>query len=248
MINLRKLALALTAVLAISTTPVLAGWGLSFQKGSSAPVAAETAEYLKQFDSYYRGNDTEKVLYLTFDAGYENGYTEPILDVLNKHQAPAAFFLTGNYLEDHPEIIQRMVNEGHIVGNHTMKHPDMTTVSDQRFEAELAGVNQIYQGIVGQEIPKYYRPPKGTYSEANLKLAQKLGYKTVFWSLAYVDWDDDKQPSHEHAYDKLIPRIHEGAIILLHNTSKTNMEILDGLLTKYQSLGYVFKSLDELPE
>ena len=222
-------------------------WGISFPNPGETPTPDETVEYLKEFDSYFIGNTSEKSIYLTFDAGYENGYTEPILDILKKNQVPATFFLVGTYLKKHPDIINRMVNEGHIVGNHTMSHPDMTIhSSEETFYKELSKVEEIYKSITGQEMKKYYRPPYGKYNETNLKIAKNLGYKTIFWSLAYKDYDDKNQPSAEAAFSKLIPRIHNGSIILLHNTSKTNSLILDELIGKYRDMGFEFKSLDDL--
>lgn len=222
-------------------------WGLSFQQEGKPPVANATADYLKQFNAYYARETDEKVLYLTFDAGYENGNTGAILDALKKHQAPATFFLVGNYLETSPDLVKRMVEEGHTVGNHTYHHPDMSKISTKEsFNQELTDLETLYQQVTGHTMKKYYRPPQGKYSESNLKMAQDLGYATFFWSLAYVDWYEDKQPSHEEAFKKLLGRIHPGAIVLLHSTSKTNGEILDELLTKWEEMGYRFASLDEL--
>lgn len=222
-------------------------WGLSFQTEGAAPVGNADAAYLAQYDAYYLGDTTQKVIYLTFDCGYENGYTEQILDVLKAHQAPAAFFVVGNMVESAPNIVKRMADEGHIVGNHTFHHPDMSAISDQAaFQKELDALSEVYRETTGQELSHFYRPPQGKYSEENLKQAQALGYKTVFWSLAYVDWYDNNQPTKEQAFEKLIPRIHPGAIVLLHSNSKTNAAILDELLTQWESLGYSFGTLDEL--
>lgn len=222
-------------------------WGLSFQEQGKPPVANATPEYLKKFNGFYAENTTEKVLYLTFDSGYENGYTAKILDTLKKHKVKGAFFLVGNYLETNPELVKRMVDEGHIVGNHTFSHPDMSQISTmEAFKKEINGMEELYQKTTGETMKKYYRPPQGRYSESNLKMADELGYKTVFWSLAYVDWYESQQPTREEAFKKLIPRIHPGAIVLLHSTSKTNAQILDELLTKWKDLGYHFKTLDDL--
>ena len=194
------------------------------------------------------GDTSQKVLYLTFDCGYENGCTEAILDALKKHNAPAAFFVVGHMIESAPDIVRRMAAEGHIVGNHTYHHPDMSSISDMAaFQKELTDLETLYQETTGQPLSKFYRPPQGKYSVENLKQAQQLGYTTVFWSLAYVDWNTDDQPSAEEAYAKLLPRIHDGAIVLLHSTSATNAAILDDLLTKWEEMGYTFASLDQLP-
>ena len=222
-------------------------WGLSFQQEGKAPVTNVTSDFLAQYDGYYMGDTEQKVLYLTFDAGYENGYTAGILDVLKKHDAKAAFFLVGNYIKTSPELVKRMVAEGHLVGNHTFSHPDMSEISNmEAFRKELDKLEQEYKKVTGKDMLKYYRPPQGKYSEANLKMAKELGYKTVFWSLAYVDWYESDQPTRQEAFEKLIPRVHPGAIVLLHSTSKTNGEILDELLTKWENMGYTFKSLTEL--
>ena len=223
-------------------------WGLSFQQEGVAPIGNATAADLAQYDAYYLGDTSKKVIYLTFDCGYENGYTAKILDTLKEHQAPAAFFVVGHMIESAPELICRMAAEGHVVGNHTYHHPDMSAISDQAsFKKELDDLAALYQETTGEELPKFYRPPQGKYSEVNLKHAQALGYKTIFWSLAYVDWYVDDQPTADEAYAKLLPRIHDGAIVLLHSTSQTNAEILDDLLTKWEEMGYTFASLNELP-
>ena len=222
-------------------------WGLSFQQEGEPPVANASAEELAKYDAYYAEMTDEKVLYLTFDAGYENGNMPAILDALKKHQAPATFFVVGNFIESEPQLIQRMLSEGHTVGNHTYSHPDMSKISTvEAFTQELEGVEKLYEKITGQPMSKYYRPPQGKYSEMNLQMAKDLGYKTFFWSLAYVDWYVDNQPTKEEAFEKLLGRIHPGAIVLLHSTSSTNAEILDELLTKWEEMGYTFKSLDEL--
>lgn len=222
-------------------------WGLSFQQEGQPPVANATADYLLQFQAHYIGDTKEKILYLTFDAGYENGNTPAILDALKKHHAPAAFFLVGNYLETSPELVKRMVAEGHTVGNHTYHHPDMSKISTtDTFSKELQDLEVLYQQVTGQPMKKFYRPPQGRYSEANLQMAKDLGYHTFFWSLAYVDWYENQQPSHEEAFQKLLGRIHPGAIVLLHSTSRTNAEILDELLTKWEEMGYQFGSLEDL--
>ena len=224
-----------------------ASWGLSFRQEGSAPVGTAGMEQLRQYDAAYLGDTREKVLYLTFDAGYENGCTEQVLDTLKKHQVNAAFFLVGNYIERNADLVRRMVEEGHIVGNHTMHHYDMSKLSQKEtFSKELTDLEELFRQTTGKELPKFYRPPQGVYSQDNLKMAKELGYKTVFWSLAYVDWLNDKQPTREEAFRKLLPRTHNGAVVLLHSTSKTNAEILDDLLTQWENLGYRFGSLEEL--
>ena len=233
-----------------AAVPASAGnWGLSFPAEGEAPVGNASQADLANYDAYYLGDTGQKVIYLTFDCGYENGYTEKILDALKKHHAPAAFFVVGHMIESAPDIVRRMAAEGHVVGNHTFHHPDMSAISQQdAFQQELDSLAELYQQTTGKPLSRFYRPPQGKYSEENLKQAQALGYKTVFWSLAYVDWYVDNQPTAEQAYAKLLPRIHDGAIVLLHSTSKTNADILDELLTKWEDMGYRFASLEELPE
>lgn len=222
-------------------------WGLSFRKEGARPEGNADINELKQYNAYYAEDTDEKVLYLTFDAGYENGNTPAILDALKKHGAPAAFFVVGNFIEDEPELVKRMVEEGHIVGNHTMTHPDMSAISTQEsFQEELAGVEKLYEDLTGEPMTRFYRPPRGVYSISNLTMADNLGYATFFWSLAYVDWNQEQQPSREEAFSKLLPRVHPGAIVLLHSTSSTNAEILDELLTKWEEMGYSFAPLTQL--
>ena len=222
-------------------------WGLSFRKEGARPEGNADINELKQYNAYYAEDTDEKVLYLTFDAGYENGNTPAILDALKKHGAPAAFFVVGNFIEDEPELVKRMVEEGHIVGNHTMTHPDMSAISTQEsFQEELAGVDKLYEDLTGEPMTRFYRPPRGVYSISNLAMADNLGYATFFWSLAYVDWNQEQQPSREEAFSKLLPRVHPGAIVLLHSTSSTNAEILDELLTKWEEMGYSFAPLTQL--
>ena len=239
------LAILLVALQLYSPAVTTGAWGLSY--ATEIPQGPASAKQLFEYDGAYVGDTSKKVLYLTFDAGYENGQTEKILNILQKHQVPAAFFLEGNYIERNPELVRRMVAEGHIVANHTMHHPDMSKISTKEaFSKELADLEALYLETVGSEMPKYYRPPQGIYSEENLKMAKELGYKTLFWSLAYADWDNNNQPARQQALDKLLPRTHNGAVILLHSTSETNGEILDELLTKWREMGYEFHCVEEI--
>ena len=222
-------------------------WGLSFQEEGKTPVGNASIQELAALDTYYAQDTEKKILYLTFDAGYENGHTPAILDALKKHQVKATFFVVGTYIDSEPELVRRMVDEGHTVGNHTWHHPDMSQISSmESFRKELEDVEAAYQKVTGKELTKFYRPPQGKYSTENLKMAKELGYKSFFWSLAYVDWYQDNQPSKEEAFDKLLGRIHPGAIVLLHSTSATNAGILDELLTKWEDLGYQVRPLEEI--
>lgn len=224
-------------------------WGLSFPNKGERPVGNADISELSALNAAYCEDTNEKVIYLTFDCGYENGNTESILDALKKHNAPAAFFIVGTFLRDNPDIVKRMVEEGHTVGNHTWHHPDMSSIStESAFREELESVESLFEETTGQKMSPYYRPPQGKFSTANLQMAKDLGYSTFFWSLAYVDWYEDDQPTKEEAFEKLLGRIHPGAVILLHNTSSTNAQILDELLTKWEEMGYHFAPLSQLAE
>jgi peptidoglycan-N-acetylmuramic acid deacetylase len=216
--------------------------------GLPAGIPGSTSELIKKFDAYYLGDTANKTLYLTFDEGYENGYTPIILDILKKQNVPAAFFVVKPYITTNPDIIQRMVNEGHLVCNHTVHHPSMATVLDEdKFNEELRGVEKSFEELTNKSMPKYFRPPMGKYSERSLYYTKNYGYKTIFWSFAYCDWDPKKQPSHDYAKKIIQQRTHNGGIILLHAVSKTNMEILDEMLTEWKNNGFIFKTLDDLP-
>ena len=232
---------------ASTNTGINDSWGLSFQTEGQSPIGNATVNQLKEYDAHYIDVDTkDKSIYLTFDAGYENGYTEKILDILKKEKVTATFFLVGNYIEENPELVKRMEREGHIVGNHTMTHPDMSTIiNPEVFTKELSELEELYKKTTGKTMKKVYRPPQGKYNEENLKMAQSMGYHTFFWSLAYVDWYVDKQPTREDALNTLNSRIHDGAIVLLHSTSKTNCEVLEELIQGWKEEGYNFRSLEE---
>lgn len=222
-------------------------WGLSFGESGTPPTGNAGREELLKYNAYFIGDAGDNNIYLTFDAGYENGYTALILDVLKEKDVPAAFFLVGTYISGNPELVKRMTDEGHIVGNHTTTHPDMSAISDMAsFKKELEQTEQSYREVTGRDLPRFYRSPRGVYSAENLRMANELGYKTVFWSLAYVDWLVDDQPTHEQAFSKLLPRIHPGAVILLHSTSKTNAEILGKLIDEYRDMGYTFARIENL--
>ena len=222
-------------------------WGLGFQEEGTRPSGNASIEELKQYNAWYAQDTDEKIIYLTFDAGYENGNMPAILDALHKHQVHATFFVVGTLIKEKPEMIREIVDAGHTVGNHTMTHPDMSGISTKEtFQKQLEDVEALYKEATGKEMTKFYRPPQGIYSTENLKMAKDLSYHTFFWSLAYVDWYQDNQPTKEEAFQKLLGRIHPGAIVLLHSTSSTNAEILDELLTKWEEMGYTFGTLEEL--
>jgi delta-lactam-biosynthetic de-N-acetylase len=222
-------------------------WYCMREKNHARPKVEPQMAFIGDYGGVYIGPDPdEKVIYLTFDAGYENGNVERILDVLKKHEAPGAFFVLDNLIKRNTDLVLRMAEEGHLVCNHTAHHKDMTKLSDAEFEAELAALESVYKETTGYDMAKFYRPPEGKFNQENLALAQRLGYTTVFWSLAYADWDNNKQPAPTDAKKLLMDNIHNGAIVLLHPTSKTNADILDDLLTAWEAEGYRFGSLTEL--
>ena len=224
-------------------------WGLKFFKDQEPPTGNQSAQELKKYDAYFIGDTSKKDIYLTFDAGFENGNMPAILDALKKHDVKATFFVVGHFLEQNHDLVNRMVAEGHTVANHTYHHRDMQYLSNKdTFLKEMQDVESLFESITGTKMTKYYRPPGGKYNVENLKIAQEMGYSTFFWSLAYVDWYEDKQPTKEEAFSKLLTRIHPGAVVLLHSTSSTNAQILDELLTKWEDMGYSVKPLAELIE
>ena len=242
------LAAAVLAALVFGGEALETGsWGLSFRQPGEAPSGNGDQAQLAAYDAAYLGDTSEQILYLTFDAGYENGFTSQILDVLARHNVKAAFFLVGHYIENNADLVRRMVREGHTVGNHTMHHYDMSKLTEEAaFRSELTELEDLFREATGEELPKYYRPPQGIYSRENLAMAQALGYRTLFWSLAYADWNNDAQPTRQEALTKLLPRTHSGAVVLLHATSATNAQILDELLTRWEEMGYRFGTLEEL--
>ncbi|NLP47066.1 MAG: delta-lactam-biosynthetic de-N-acetylase [Epulopiscium sp.] len=211
------------------------------------PPSAQEEIIIEDFDTYYLGNTEEKVIYLTFDEGYENGYTSQILDILKENEIQAAFFVTQPYVKQQQDLVQRMIDEGHVVGNHSITHPDLTTLSDEQVIHEIKGMEEYYQEVMGQSMDPFFRPPSGNYSERTLKLTQEVGYKTIFWSMAYQDWDINNQPGKETAYKHVMDNHHSGAIILLHAVSQSNTEALDQILQDLKQEGYQFKSLYDLP-
>lgn len=211
------------------------------------PVTTER-EYLRlleEHDGIFIGKN-EKELYLTFDNGYENGFTAKVLDVLKEKKVPAAFFVTGHYLTSEPELVIRMVDEGHIVGNHSWHHPSLAEVSDERLKEELDKVKQEYKQMTGKSDMIYLRPPRGVFSERTLALSREQGYINVFWSMAYKDWEVDNQKGWEHAYEQIMKRVHPGAIMLLHSVSQDNAEALGKVIDDLKEQGYTFRSLDDL--
>ncbi len=230
-----------------SSTAELNWYYMAKGKGIPSEQPKESSAFLSTYNGYYLGKTNEKVIYLTFDEGYENGNTNKILDILKETKVPAAFFVTKPYITSQPDLIKRMADEGHIVGNHTVHHPSMASITDiSSFQNEFTGVEEAYKNITGTDMPKFFRPPMGKYSELSLEMTNKLGYKTIFWSFAYKDWLTDAQPSQSYAIDKIINGAHPGCIMLLHAVSDTNTSILKTVIEKLKADGYTFKSLNEL--
>nr|WP_240613618.1 delta-lactam-biosynthetic de-N-acetylase [Pueribacillus theae] len=211
-----------------------------------ATTEPEFAEMLNKHGGIFIAETNAKELYLTFDNGYENGYTANVLDVLKKKKVPAAFFVTGHYLKEEPELVNRMVKEGHIVGNHSFSHPNLAKESDADIREELESVETLFTKITGKRMPKYLRPPRGVFSERTLAVSNQLGYTNVFWSLAFKDWETNNQKGWKYAYDNIMNRVHPGAIMLLHTVSKDNAEALEKVIDDLKKDGYTFHSLDEL--
>ena len=245
-------ALIICSVCVSAVNNTVFNWYCKRNKDHKQPIADTSMQWIEKYDGYYidhrHGDDcSDKVVYLTFDAGYENGNIEKILDVMQEHRVCGAFFVLSHLITSQPNLVLRMAEEGHIVANHTANHKNMTQVTDlAEFQQELEELSRIYQKTTGKELAKYYRPPEGKFDERSLRFAKELGYKTVFWSLAYADWDNAKQPSTQKAMDLLLKNMHNGAVILLHPTSSTNAAILGDLIERLKQDGYRFGTLDEL--
>ena len=221
------------------------GWGIRRNDKHEQPdVGANNKKVLEEYDGIAMGNDKDKYVYLTFDNGYEAGYTAKILDTLKENNVKATFFITGHYLNTASDLVKRMIDEGHIVGNHTVNHKSMPDIDDQEIKDEIMNLHDSVYEKFEYEM-KYIRPPMGEFSERTLEIMKNLGYKTVMWSIAYDDWDEKKQDREEYGKDKILKNIHNGAIILLHANSKDNANILDECIKKIKEQGYEFRSLDE---
>lgn len=201
---------------------------------------------LQKHNAIFLGDTTKKELYLTFDNGYENGYTVKILDILKEKKVPAIFFVTGQYIKDQPELLKRMANEGHLIGNHTWGHPDVTRISNDKLKEELDKVKFEVEKLTGQKEMRFLRTPRGIFNDRTLAYSKELGYTNVFWSIAYKDWDTKDQKGWQYAYEKVMGQLHPGAVILLHSVSKDNAEALGKIIDDARQKGYEFKSLDQL--
>lgn len=223
-------------------------WWIKREANHATPSAQEEIDLSRYDACYVKTNlkDGEKPIFLTFDCGYENGYTAGILDVLKKHKAPGAFFLCRHYIEDQPELVKRMKKEGHIVGNHTSHHICMPETDSRKVREEITDNANYMKEATGYEMDRFFRPPKGEYSERTLQITKDIGYTTVFWSMAYLDYDVDNQPGSDYVINHFEKYIHPGAIPLIHNISKSNAEALDTVLTNLEKEGYTFHSLSDL--
>ncbi len=254
-----KIGPALSLFLGIAMLFALASSAAKWQswycvraKDNKQPQCDADMAYIENYGGYYidhihDDSNEEKIVYLTFDAGYENGNVEKILDVMKEEDVRGTFFVLGNLIEKNGELVKRMAEEGHTVANHTFSHKNMTRVgSYEDFCAELHRLEIAYRSLTGEDMPKYYRPPEGVFDERTMKFAHDAGYKTIFWSFAYADWDNDKQMDTERAKKKIMENIHNGAVILLHPTSATNAAIMGDVIRELKAMGYSFGSMDEL--
>lgn len=239
------MSLCLVSVLSVNAKDI--GWGIPKGENHQQPwPGQEFDDIVRNNAAYYIGPADEMSIYLTFDCGYENGNTPLILDVLKKHEVPAIFFVTGHFMETNPELVKRMVDEGHIIGNHTYHHPDLAKVSKEKFNEELQLIEDKYTEITGKEMVRFLRPPEGHFNQQMLDWAKERGYITLLWSLAYMDWNVDQQKGADYAYNQILARMHPGAIILMHSISKDNAECLDKLIPELRNEGYEFKSVQYL--
>ncbi len=222
------------------------GWGYKKNTNGEAPEIGDYKEILERNSAYYMDDSGEKNIYLTFDNGYEEGYTPAILDVLKKEKVPALFFVTGHYVESRPDLVKRMADDGHIIGNHSYHHPDLSILSKEAMRKELEDLEEKVAEVSEQKELKYLRPPRGIFNQQTLEWSNELGYIHVFWSLAFRDWETGKQKGWKYAFNEVMEQIHPGAIILLHTVSKDNAEALEALIKELRKQGYTFKSFDEL--
>ena len=241
--NLNETSVETSSTALVSNKKI--GWGIKRADNHEQPdLGSSNLKLLQEYDGIAMGNDEDKFVYLTFDNGYEAGYTSKLLDILKENNVKATFFITAHYLNTQPELVQRMIDEGHIVGNHTVNHKSMPDLNDQKIKEEIMNLHTAVYEKFGYEM-KYIRPPMGEFSERSLEITKKLGYRTTMWSFAYDDWDENKQGREEYGKNKILDNIHNGAIILLHSNSKDNCNILDSCIKEIKQMGYEFKTLDE---
>ena len=247
-------------ILSVSSQPVYGAqynrataWYFKKTTDHTQPKLDASLSFIEKYNCVYvdkthNESNTDKVIYLTFDAGYENGNVSKILDAMKEEGVRGSFFILENLVKRNLDLVERMYVEGHCICNHTAKHKDMSRITDpDTFRVEMEKLENIYRDATGRELAKIYRPPEGRFSEVNLLHATELGYKTVFWSFAYADWDNKNQMSEEEAVGRIKEGTHNGAIILLHPTSETNAKIMSRLIREWKQEGYRFETLDNLP-
>ena len=221
-------------------------WWFTRNKQHQVPsINNDTAQLLAQNNAFYALPNNNKKIYLTFDNGYELGYTSKILDILSRKQVKAAFFITGQFIQTQPDLVKRMQSSGHLVCNHTLNHPDLGSISQENFNQEIKSLEQKYTSLTGGQLAPYLRPPMGNYTASSLKWAKDLGYNTVFWSIAFQDWDPNKQPGASYSHDHVLANIHPGAVILLHAVSQSDTEALEQIITDLQAQGYIFSNFND---
>lgn len=221
------------------------GWGIKRNDNHDQPdVGSSNKKVLEENKGICLGSKEKKTIYLTFDEGYEAGYTPQLLNTLKENQVKATFFITAHYVNTQEDLVKQMIEEGHIIGNHTVNHKSMPDLTEEKIKTEVMDLHQVIQEKFGYEM-KYIRPPKGEFSEKTLQVTNQLGYTTVMWSFAYEDWNEEKQPEEEKSKKKILDNLHNGEIMLLHGNSKTNTNILDSIIKEAKNMGYEFKSLDE---
>ncbi|UOQ48859.1 delta-lactam-biosynthetic de-N-acetylase [Gracilibacillus caseinilyticus] len=240
------ICLLLICVIPMEVSATSYGWGYKKGTDNQPPEVGKYKGILEKHNGFYLDPSGDKHVYLTFDNGYEAGYTEQILDVLKKKKVPATFFLTGHYVEDKPQLVQRMLDDGHIIGNHSDGHRDFTSISKEAFTKDVTELTDKIKNVDKKAVVQYIRPPKGTFNETSLTWANELGYTHIFWSVAFVDWNQGSEKGWQHAYDQVMDQIHPGAIVLMHTVSKDNADALEHLIDDLRKQGYQFKSLDDL--
>lgn len=222
------------------------GYGYKKQYNEQPPDLGFYAPLIEKYNGIYMGDPNKKKVYLTFDNGYEQGYTSTVLDVLKEKQVPATFFLTGHYVDDEKELVKRMVKEGHIIGNHSNKHLDFTKASESKIKQDLKALDEKIKSYTNQDSVLFFRPAEGRFNEKSLEITNNLGYVNVFWTVAFVDWHSDRKNGWKHAFNEVMEQIHPGAIILLHTVSQDNADALSHLIDELRKRGYEFGSIEDL--
>ncbi|MGP4071714.1 delta-lactam-biosynthetic de-N-acetylase [Piscibacillus sp. B03] len=238
----------LCSSLTTAATPVEETYGYGYKKqyNEQPPDLGFYAPLIEKYNGIYMGDPNQKKVYLTFDNGYEEGYTSTVLDILKEKKVPATFFLTGHYVDDEQNLVKRMVKEGHIIGNHSNKHLDYTKASEAQMKKDLKDLDDKIKKYTGQDTVQFFRPAEGKFNEKSLAVTDELGYVNVFWTVAFVDWYSDRKNGWKHAFNEVMEQVHPGAIILLHTVSQDNADALSHLIDELRKRGYEFGSLEDL--